>query len=413
MKVCVVGSGNEGTGIAALLAVEQDVDEIVFADIDLARAQAAADHVRSLGDRVRAKLRVRRVDAAEMDDVAQVAAGSNLVFHGILPQFNLPVMRACLQVGAHYCDLLSLSSEVPGTAPAETIEAQLALDGEFRRAGLTAFPCIGISPGWTTIAAKHLVNQFEVVDRLAIRNIDWIDSQELLACAPPSVILEMWLGPPGPVRLRDGRVEPVDLLASEEIYQFPAPIGRQGIFTQTFGIDGIIINKYAGKRIPLIEEKGAVLSGGLGSKDLWIKAIQQQTSKHTGAENMLGLFGKSFVASSDIDFRSACDSGRIRNAAFASAVEVTGMCNGERVRHTLSCLSTLEATRRAIPWAEPGVFATIGGLVIELLLMLGRNQFNRRGVFTAASIDDPAEIFRRIGQRGQLLGERIERGGDV
>jgi hypothetical protein len=318
-------------------------------------------------------------------------------------------MRACLEVGANYCDLLSKSREVPGVADAETIEAQLEMDGAFKLAGVTAIPCVGISPGWTTIAAKYVIDQLDSVDRLIIRNIDWLDSDEILACAPPEVILEMWLGPPNPVRLNHGRVEEIDLLSSEELYEFPKPVGRQGIFTQTFGIDGVILNKFAGKPIGHIEEKGAVLSGGLGAKDIWLKVIQQQTSKHKSADNMLELFGRSYVeTSADFDFEEACRTGRIRDAAFASAVEVTGMKDGRRVRHTMSCLSTLSRSQESIPWAEPGVFATIGGLVIELVLMLGRSEFNKKGVVAATDIEYPQAMFDRIRRRGQILSEKIE-----
>ena len=41
MKICVVGTGNQGTGIAGLLAQENDVEKLILVDIDKAKAEKA------------------------------------------------------------------------------------------------------------------------------------------------------------------------------------------------------------------------------------------------------------------------------------------------------------------------------------------------------------------------------------
>jgi hypothetical protein len=415
MKICLLGCGNQGAGLAGLLAMEHDVDELVFADFDLNRADHAMEQVKRLGgfSAREKKFRTVRANAENVEDVVRAANGVDCVFHGILPAYNIQVMKACLRIGAHYCDLLSHSREVPGTLDAETIEAQLEMDEQFKSAGLCALPCLGVSPGWTTVAAKYMIDQLDSVDRLIVRNVDWLDSKELLACAPPFLVMQMWLGPPNPVRLEDGRITEIDLLSSEETYEFPAPVGRRAILASTLGLDMIILHRFAGKPIHVIEEKGALLSGGLSAKDIWIKAIQQQTSKHDGAENMMALFGKSFLPTVDLDLRKAYETGRIKDGAFASVVEVTGRKGNDNIRHTISCVSTLGRTRELLPWAVPGVFATIGGVLIEMLLKLGRNEFCKRGVLPPTAIDDFQEILKNMRRRGHLLVEKVERGNEL
>lgn len=377
MKICIVGSGNEGTGLAGLLALEPDVQEVVLADISAERLERARRRVESLRPRSSTRLRCMRVNAEDSENVAAVADGSDVVFHAVSPAFNLSVMRACLKVNAHYCDLFAMCADVPDVPYDETIEAQKELDNSFKAAGIAGVPCIGISPGWTTLSAKHMFAGFDEIDRVVIRNVDWIDSDALLAPAPPKLLLQMWLGPPGPLFMEDGAFKPVDLLLSEEQYEFPPPVGRQGIFAQTLPLDSPILNRYGGKSIRRIDERGAILSGGLGAKDIWLKAIQQQTSRETGTDDFFGLFGKSYEETAGTDFAEAYRSGRIRDGAFASAVEVTGGQAGVRVRHTVTCVSTLEQTRHLIPWGNPGTFATVGGMVIELILMLGRHECKR------------------------------------
>ena len=51
MKVCIVGTGNQGTGVAGLLAQEKDVEKLILVDIELARAEKSKSLVESLGER--------------------------------------------------------------------------------------------------------------------------------------------------------------------------------------------------------------------------------------------------------------------------------------------------------------------------------------------------------------------------
>ena len=56
MKVCIVGTGNQGTGMAGLLAQESDCKELILVDILLEKAQKAEALVRSMGERCNAEI---------------------------------------------------------------------------------------------------------------------------------------------------------------------------------------------------------------------------------------------------------------------------------------------------------------------------------------------------------------------
>ena len=55
MKVCIVGTGNQGTGMAGLLAQESDCKELILVDILLEKAQKAEALVRSMGERCKCR----------------------------------------------------------------------------------------------------------------------------------------------------------------------------------------------------------------------------------------------------------------------------------------------------------------------------------------------------------------------
>jgi hypothetical protein len=404
VRICIVGCGNQGLGLAGLLAAEDDVERVLLLDSDGGRAEAALDVLAVANMQGFDRFESGVVDAADAEALAWAAAGYDLVFNAALPFLNLPIMRACLKAGAHYIDLYSLSHAMEGVPDEETLESQLELDGEFKAAGLAAFPCLGVSPGWTTLAAKFLCGQLDEVDSVVVRNIDWIDSDDLLAPAPPPIMLGLWLGPPGPHYLEGGVPRPTDLFESEELYEFPAPVGAQKIYAQAFLSDGVLIGEYAGKPIRRIDERGAVLSGGLGLKDIWLKALHAQTSTG-GSGDVLTALGAAFRETTEVDLQAALEDGSIRDGAFASAVEVNGVRGGQPASITLSCVSTLEAGMRWLPWAPPGVFGTSGGIPIEVLLMVCRGEFTERGVIPATSLPDPVELFRRMGVRGHRITE--------
>lgn len=419
MHICIVGCGNQGVGMAGLLTHEADVERIVFIDSDAARLRGAVRTLESaLESRGPSGTRLLvegcQVDAGDSARVASAAQGCDLILNATIPALNLPVMQAALGAGAHYIDLYSFSRALPGVPDSETVEAQLELDGQFKQAGLTAFPCLGISPGWTTLAAKHLADRLDTVDSLLVRNIDWIESTELLALCNPEIMLGMWLDPPGPVYLENGEVKQRGLLESEELYEFPQPVGRRLIYTSTSLADAILTTKFLGKPVRRLEEKGAVLSGGLPLKDVWITALQKQTARQPGeavgqqmAGSLLNALGSSFRLAADMDMQSAMKEGIISDGAFASVVEMTGKKDSHSLRLTLSCVSRLQEAIALVPWAvaAAGIFATVGTVPIEVLLMLCRGELSERGVLPITAIGDPSELFERMRRRGHQITE--------
>jgi len=408
MKICILGCGAEGSGLAGLLAKETDVEELILADVNEAGAMAALDRVRSLGTGVKAE--ARKADGTKREDMARVAAGMDIIYNASVPITNIPTMQACLDVGAHYLDMLSYPFKVPGVPPLETIDAQLELDDQFKEAGLTAVINVGVAPGWTDIAARHMLEQFDTVDTVMVRWADWYESSELVTSFNPLVTMAITL--PQPVCWDSGKVKEVDLYESKEDYEWPEPLGTMSLYSGAFDSEVRTIPEFAGKAtgrsIGHVEVKSGLRVGQWSnSEELWVEALRRQALKHPTEKvtaNLLELLGESFVEPADI--RELYDKGIVTDGAFGASVEVSGTQGGRRVCHTMYNVMTLKEAMEHIPWANHMVYSTIGGVPIQIVLMLGRGQIKRTGVIGAGSLDTYDEILKGVEDRGHRLSEK-------
>ena len=411
MKICIVGSGSQGTGLAGLLAMEPDVEELVIADYSADNLALAERLVQGLGERVRCgAIRAERANAADEADVRRVIHGCDVVFHAIIPKFNLPVMRACIEEKCHYLDLFASPYAGDGVTEEETIGAQFALDERFRDAGVTALPSVGMSPGWTSLAAEYMADGMDSVDEVIIRWGDFVDTDEIVAPISPITLMHEWFGAPGPMRTVDGKAEVLRLTDTEETFEFPEPIGRRQIYTVTAHPDIVLIPRYSKKPIRICEEKGGVFMRNRTMKDIWVECLQQATvrqSDDTTPVNIMAEMSRGMVPAVEYDrlLREGC----IRDHAVCFSTEARGMKDGAPIRHICYYTATLAEAKKHLPWASPAVYGTVGGMPIELVLALGRGTLSRPGVHSIGSLGIAESLNRAMAARGQILTEKIER----
>ena len=384
---------------------------IVLADYDSAMVETAMHLVQGLDgvDSERLELVPVTVDASDKDAVVKAIAGSDIVFNGTVPAFNMPIMEACLEAGAHYLDLFGLPFQGGGVPRKETIGAQLELDEAYRAKGILGLPSVGMSPGWTSLAADYMMAGMDTVDSVVIRWADWLDTSAFIAPISPGVLFHEWFGAPYPLAVEDGEPTEVDLLESEEAFDFPEPIGAMPVYTVTAHPDIVLIPMFADKPIRWVEEKGGIVLGSLKMKDIWLKAIRAQTGGKPPApdDSAEKRFAGSFIA--PIEFFNLFESGELKDAALSFTTEVVGTNGGEPIKHTCYYTSTLELAQKHLPWASHSVYGTVGGMPVELVLGLGRGQIAERGVLCVAQLADTGWLWKAMAARGQIMTERIER----
>jgi saccharopine dehydrogenase-like NADP-dependent oxidoreductase len=148
-RVLLLGAGKIGRMIAKFLTTAGDYDVLV-GDADA----AALDR---LGAQTSAPTRV--VDASNLVDLTTALAGRDSVVSALSYRFNPLVAEVALASGASYFDL---------TEDVETAAAvrRFALDA---RPGQIFMPQCGLAPGFVSIVAQHLTEQFDTLDTVHMR----------------------------------------------------------------------------------------------------------------------------------------------------------------------------------------------------------------------------------------------------
>ena len=408
MKVLIAGCGGQGGSAGGHLVKEKDVEQIVCTDMDMSRAKRLADRLKGLNKRI--EISTEKVDFSKPEDLARVAKGVDVVFNACFPKVNVPILKACIDVGAHYVDAASLPFVPKGTPREETMDALVDFDDKAKAAGVTAISNMGVAPGFTDCATHHIVNQLDTVDRVMLRWFDRLDATDLVATWWAKGIMEEWFGPPNSIAWDKGQVRILDLLETGEEYEFPPPVGKGRIYSATFHpeLDTIprFMPKVTGKSLNYVELKGGHQIGKWEMKDVWIEAIRRATSKSPYVEkaDLLELYAKEFIQPGD--FKEACDKGIVKDGVVTGAIEVTGVKAGKKVCHTLTGIVTLKEAQKHIAWTSPMSYI-VGMSAAIAVLMLGRGEIKEKGVGCAWWID-PEKFLKECQRGGAIAVEKVE-----
>jgi lysine 6-dehydrogenase len=212
MRVVLVGGAGEvGSEIARDLALGQEIDELLIADLDRGRAAALADELGELHP---------NVCACELDVQDPVAARRRLADADVLincTSFTLfdRVLSLAAAVRVDYADLIS-----------EPEDRHRAVAEE---AGITAISGLGASPGLSNVLVRHAAESLESLHEV---EISWIS---LRSVAPTPGLLDtiLWeLSEDCTNRryYRDGRYHRAEFMEGSRLVDFAAPVGRQHVY---------------------------------------------------------------------------------------------------------------------------------------------------------------------------------------
>ncbi len=149
MRIAVIGAGAMGRWAVKELALSPGVEEIVVGDYNEEQARAVA--TTHGGDKAKAVF----VDAREPESVKKAIAGCGAMINATQHFWNIDVMHAAAAAGVHYTDMGGLF---------HVTKQQVELDGEFKRAGVTAVIAMGGAPGVTNILARYGAVRLDTVE---------------------------------------------------------------------------------------------------------------------------------------------------------------------------------------------------------------------------------------------------------
>jgi saccharopine dehydrogenase-like NADP-dependent oxidoreductase len=201
------------------MASEPEVSSVVLADIDEERTKAVAKKLPT------GKAETLQLDVSDSGALLRALADVDFVVNGLIPQFNMDVMNACLEANTNYLDMAAAGPrDIVGTAD---VGEQIALDAAFEKKGLTALVFFGIDPGASDVFARTLYDQLDTVESLTVLDGD-NGSAEGFDFAPgfsPTTMVEECLMLP-PAAFENGKRIRRESLTHSKDFDFPAPVGR-------------------------------------------------------------------------------------------------------------------------------------------------------------------------------------------
>jgi saccharopine dehydrogenase (NAD+, L-lysine-forming) len=169
MRILLVGAGGVGTAFARI-AARRPFAELIIADYDLTKAQAAA----AAKDSYTAVQLDARDEAAAAGLLAEYRCDA--LMNATDPRFVMPLFRASLAAGVTYLDMaMSLSRPHPDEPYAKTGvmlgDEQFAMADQWQQAGKLALVGIGVEPGLSDIFARYAADElFSEIDEIGVRD---------------------------------------------------------------------------------------------------------------------------------------------------------------------------------------------------------------------------------------------------
>ncbi len=171
MRVLLVGAGGVGSAFVRIAARRDFIESLVVADIDEARATAAAA---AFGERAKGVA----LDASDRTAIEAVlrAEGSTVLMNAADPRFVMPLFDAAFAAGADYMDMaMSLSHPHP-ERPYEECgvklgDEQFAVADQWESAGRLALVGMGVEPGLSDVFARYAADiLFDDIDEVGVRD---------------------------------------------------------------------------------------------------------------------------------------------------------------------------------------------------------------------------------------------------
>lgn len=219
MNIMVLGIGAVGSVATIRIQGKTIFERIVLADHRLAPVNGMAKRLRD------PRIFPTRIDASSVSEVEKTIreTGTDLLLNATLPRFNLILMQACLEAGAHYIDLASTWAVNEGREIIKHLgQDQFAMHEEFARKELIGITGMGIDPGASNIfaayAAKHL---FDEIDEILIRDGDGgvVKGYEFAPTFSPWVNIAECTSMP--VVYENGDYLLVEVFSGTEIFDYP------------------------------------------------------------------------------------------------------------------------------------------------------------------------------------------------
>jgi lysine 6-dehydrogenase len=221
VKILVLGSGLMGRGAAYDLVNNDNVEQVLVADIDGKCAEGLAN---DMGPKAEA----RTVDAGNRKQLKTVFSEVDSVVSAISYKLNVLHTEVAIATGTHMCDL---------GGNLDIVGQQLDKHEKAKDAGVTVIPDCGLAPGMVSVFVRAGIEYLTKTENVMIR-VGGLQQEPrpplnyALIFAVEGLINE-YVGQC--MALREGKIVYEDPLVGFEQVEFPQPIGTLEAFNTSGG----------------------------------------------------------------------------------------------------------------------------------------------------------------------------------
>lgn len=211
MKIVILGAGIQGNITCTDLCdmeLSPGQKDITIADYDYRKAE-------EVGKRLNVKS--AQCDVTDPRRLIETVQGADVVINCVQYNWNVDIMKACLEVGSHYIDLGGLF---------HVTRKQFELHEDFLKKGLTAVLGMGSTPGTMNVMAGFAASKLDrVLEAHAICACGDFTRTNAVIGIPYSLLTVMEEHTMDPWILKKGELISVPAGSGEEIIAFSEPIG--------------------------------------------------------------------------------------------------------------------------------------------------------------------------------------------
>ena len=380
MKILILGGvGAMGIHASPELISSGRFDQIVIADVDLAKAQQMAA---AWGLPPEAAI---ALDASDESALQQLMADRPAVVVNALPKtFTLNVARAAIATtNVKVIDLSSLSPELR------------ALDQEASAARVTYVAGCGSSSGLTNIMAKHGARQMENIESIEIS----FASFRSIALSPASIHGVFWEFGPDSVRgyVADGTYKQVPLWAESKEIDFPEPYGRLSVHVVPHSEPRTLSRNLGAKRV--------VARGAFTPK---VMRLMRSLIEYGFFEPEPVIINDNPVSRRELIWQYLAQAPEANQElvwGYALHVEVTGTVSGQRLQRTLW---TTHPSSEQPGWSGSAAWAKCVALpLVAGSLLLADGNYTGTGIDAPEAFLPGAPFMAELRRRDLCVHETI------
>lgn len=364
-----------GQEVTRDLSLTSDFDQIMVADIDVARAQQVVDGLKNK------RLHAVPVDVTLRQEVRALMRDCDVVANCTTYHHGLDLVRDAIACGKPYVDLGGLYNT----------PRQLELGPDAEKAGVPVVLGCGATPGVTNLMAQAACEAMDAGARVEIA----FGSLRPLNASPGllDTILDEFSPSTSRFYYEAGRLVPVPAFDGAKVMDFLPPVGRLETYYVPHS-ETHTLPRFLSRRPQHVSVRGSWQPEIMRAMRLFLH--YGLTSEEPLRVDGTSITPRAFLRAHLLQRPPRMD----RPVAFFLRVEVTGSRNGAAARAVF---------RSAHPtdWGAAGTARMTGIPASIALQALGRGEVHRSGVLAPEAAFAPPPFFAELAKRGIMIDMEV------